>query len=178
MNTIKELKHKGQELKRRIAKFGAPLGNDNAAGDHAPFTRGGIGNKNTAGLHNMGEKLRHEEKQKYHIREAVIRGENQGRPPPGSHAEASSHHGSAAFYHGKAAEAYAAGKIDEANEYNKKAYRASSIADSKSKNILTGKTPYPTAKENNTAIGDGLTSRERSAKRSDTFLKQRFIGLR
>lgn len=34
MTTIRELKQKGQELKQRIAKFGAPHGNKNAAGPH------------------------------------------------------------------------------------------------------------------------------------------------
>lgn len=34
MNAIGELKQKGQELKQRIAKFGAPIGNQNAAGPH------------------------------------------------------------------------------------------------------------------------------------------------
>ena len=45
MNTIKELKQKGQELKRRVAKFGAPMGNTNAAGPHGgrAFSPGSVG---------------------------------------------------------------------------------------------------------------------------------------
>lgn len=34
VTTIKELKQKGQELARRVAKFGAPHGNKNASGPH------------------------------------------------------------------------------------------------------------------------------------------------
>lgn len=34
MNKIVELSQKGQELKQRIEKFGAPYGNKNAAGPH------------------------------------------------------------------------------------------------------------------------------------------------
>lgn len=34
MNTIRELTQKGQVLKQRIAKLGAPYGNKNAAGPH------------------------------------------------------------------------------------------------------------------------------------------------
>jgi len=47
MRKIAELSQKGKELKQRIAKFGAPLGNKNAAGPHDGVP--GKGNQFTSG---------------------------------------------------------------------------------------------------------------------------------
>ena len=47
MNTIRELSLKGKQLKQRIEKFGAPLGNQNAAGPHDGYGKG----QDAPGLH-------------------------------------------------------------------------------------------------------------------------------
>lgn len=87
----------------------------------------------------------HEEQSNYHKGEAKTRGENTSKPAPGSHAEASSWHGSAALYHKRAAEEY--GTSSYAG-YLKSAKASSGKAFVTSRKIASGKS-YPEEKENN-----------------------------
>ena len=68
MTMIRELKQKGAELKQRIEKFGAPLGNKNAAGPHDGSGR------NTSLMKNVREVSLG--KDRWNI---VLNGWNQGR---------------------------------------------------------------------------------------------------
>lgn len=72
MTTIRELEQKGVELKHRIEKFGAPLGNKNAAGPHDMS-----GNRSFP-LNSLGKSLVTEKvvgKKKFKI---ILNGWNQG----------------------------------------------------------------------------------------------------
>jgi hypothetical protein len=114
----------------------------------------------------------HTEKQQYHAAEGEKRGENASKPPPGSHTNAASLHGSAAFYHKKVEE------NPEDSHYQKQAQKNSSLANNASKKIASGKEAYPTAKENDYKGPATKTAQEHSAARISKHLRENRIRMR
>ncbi len=118
------------------------------------------------------EAIAHHEKQKsFHEGEAKSRGENLFKPGAGSHANASSLHGSAAYYHNAA-------MTNPSEDYEKKSKRGTQLADAASKKIAKQGASYNAPKENDTDLSDGLTTQQRQAQRGAHYLSQRFIGPR